>query len=450
MSSAITREGAAAAAHPWAHQADLTAYARRILGDQADLAEDVVQEAYLRLLALAAADQPPASARPWLFRVVRNLAIDERRGAARRALPVAEPADWGAHGDDPAELAERRQDAEAVLAGLAALPPKERRALELEQAGVGASEIAAELGTSTNAVHQALFRARRRLRSARAVAWSLAPIPLVSLAYKLGDTGLANTLAGMPPGSGRAVPVAGVAGAIVATLVGGGVVVIHQIDRQPVSSPNARVVAVEGASGPIAQRAPAAGTSFVVGGRSLRLPASASGGSSGARESVGSSSKGPGPAAAVVGRTVRQPSDSGPGPSARSGRDSGLSGSSGPSASSGSSSSSGSGPAVAAVAAAAAAGADHHRGRDDGGATATSGRKAGARQGGQSGSEPAKAHRSGSGKHRKAVAPAAVDPTPPVAEHPPEAPEVDVPEVDDPNAPSGGRLTGSRGGPQTP
>jgi RNA polymerase sigma factor (sigma-70 family) len=432
MSSAITRDGAGPAAHPWAHQADLTAYARRILGDQSDVAEDVVQEAYLRLLALAAADQPPSSARPWLFRVVRNLAIDERRGAARRALPVAEPGDWSGHGDDPADLAERRQDAEAVLAGLAALPPRERRALELEQAGMGATEIAAELGTSTNAVHQALFRARRRLRSARAVAWSLAPVPLVSLAYRLGDTGVANTIASLPPGGGRAVPVAGVAGALVATLVGGGVV-IHQLDRQAVSGPSTRVVAVEGVSGPIAERAPSTGSSFVVGGRNIRLPTALAGATAGARESVASVSRGPGPAAAaVVERTVRDPGHGGPGSGRRSGRDEG---SSGPPAAIA--------PALGATGAV-ASGSDDHHGRDG---SATSDRGPRSRHGERSGPDSGRSHRAGSGKHRKAAAPAAsVDPTPPKADHPDGTPEVDQPEVDDPNAPSGGRLTGSRGG----
>jgi RNA polymerase sigma-70 factor (ECF subfamily) len=67
----------------WAHREELVAYSRRLLGAHADLAEDVVQEAYLRLHECAAAGDPVEEARPWLFRVARNLALDERRRGRR-------------------------------------------------------------------------------------------------------------------------------------------------------------------------------------------------------------------------------------------------------------------------------------------------------------------------------------------------------------------------------
>lgn len=220
-------------ARQWAHHGDLVMYARRVLGERSDAAEDIVQEAYLRLLGLAASDEAPTGARPWLFRVVRNLAIDERRSAARRADPVAEPDILGtASLDDTESLVEHREELADALRGMASLPPRERRAIEMDQAGLGASAIASELGTTPNAVHQALFRARKRLRNSRAVAWGLIPIGLAPFALRLSDPALAATITNLPPGVpvGRALPVAG----IVAAAMVGGSVVVPVVDHTPV------------------------------------------------------------------------------------------------------------------------------------------------------------------------------------------------------------------------
>ena len=220
------------AAQSWAHHSDLVMYARRVLGDKSDTAEDVVQEAYLRLLGLAASDEAPTSARPWLFRVVRNLAIDERRSAARRADPVADTAILGTAAlDDTAELVEQREEIAGAFRDIAALPPRERKALEMDQAGIGAQAIAMELGTTPNAVHQALFRARKRLRNGRAVAWGLIPIGLAPFALRLSDPALAVTFTNLPPGApiGRALPVAG----IVAAAMVGGSAVAPSVDPNP-------------------------------------------------------------------------------------------------------------------------------------------------------------------------------------------------------------------------
>jgi RNA polymerase sigma-70 factor (ECF subfamily) len=46
-----------------------------------DAPEDVVQEAFLKLVSLR---QPPNKVVPWLYRVVRNAALDARKAALRR------------------------------------------------------------------------------------------------------------------------------------------------------------------------------------------------------------------------------------------------------------------------------------------------------------------------------------------------------------------------------
>ncbi len=251
-------------ARQWAHHSDLVMYARRVLGDRSDTAEDIVQEAYLRLLGLAASDEAPTAARPWLFRVVRNLAIDERRSAARRADPVAEPDILGTAAlDDTESLVEHREELAGALRDMAALPPRERRAIEMDQAGIGAQAIATELGTTPNAVHQALFRARKRLRDTRAVAWGLIPIGLAPFALRISDPALAATITNLPPGVpvGRALPVAG----IVAAAMVGGSVVVPVVDQTPANEKSTqlfvqRAAAASAASSPISNGDPAGGS----------------------------------------------------------------------------------------------------------------------------------------------------------------------------------------------
>ena len=148
----------------WAHRAELVVYARRLLGAQGEMAEDVVQEAFLRLHQSDSEGAGIRDARPWLFRVTRNLALDERRGARRgeavqSSLEVVAVTPRG-----PLEVLQGREEARQALRGLGDLPPRERHTVILDQAGLAPTAIARRMDTTTNAVHQALFRARRRMR----------------------------------------------------------------------------------------------------------------------------------------------------------------------------------------------------------------------------------------------------------------------------------------------
>ncbi|MDE1146586.1 MAG: sigma-70 family RNA polymerase sigma factor [Azospirillaceae bacterium] len=140
-----------------AHRAALVAYACGITGNQAS-AEDVVQDAWLRLHQ---AEPARALDRPlnYLYRIVRNLAIDGRR---RARLERA----WG--DDDLASIAERvPSDAPSpenavqasgelrqLLSALDELPERTRRALILHRAeGRTLKEVAAALGISVGLAH---------------------------------------------------------------------------------------------------------------------------------------------------------------------------------------------------------------------------------------------------------------------------------------------------------
>lgn len=140
----------------------LLAIAGRILGSPAG-AEDVVQEAWLRL---AGAERPDNVA-AWLTTVVTRLCLDQLR-SRRHVLPsdeLPDAVDPAAGPEADAMLADR-VDA-AMLVVLHTLSPIERVAFVLHDLfGVPFDEVAATLGRSEAAVRQLASRARRRLRGA--------------------------------------------------------------------------------------------------------------------------------------------------------------------------------------------------------------------------------------------------------------------------------------------
>jgi RNA polymerase sigma-70 factor (ECF subfamily) len=147
-----------------AHRGALVTYARGILGDHGR-AEDVVQEAYLRLANAAdsrAIDEPQG----YLYRIVRNLAVDSRR----RAQPV-EAIEDRIPLDRPSPEAEalHKDQLRIVRAALDELPERSRIALEMHRLeGRKLREIAERLGISITQAHtiivEAVEHCKKRLR----------------------------------------------------------------------------------------------------------------------------------------------------------------------------------------------------------------------------------------------------------------------------------------------
>jgi RNA polymerase sigma factor (sigma-70 family) len=146
------------------HHDALLRYLGRLTGD-ADLAEDVTQEAYIRLLEQAPQDQ---NLRAWLFRVATNLVRDRarrtrrHRDALRRSferVPVADAR------DRPDEVVEREEARQIVRLALDALNEKERTMLLMREEGFTHREIAEAVGTTTKSVGTMVARALRKLAS---------------------------------------------------------------------------------------------------------------------------------------------------------------------------------------------------------------------------------------------------------------------------------------------
>jgi RNA polymerase sigma-70 factor (ECF subfamily) len=142
--------------------------AYRLVGDRHE-AEDVSQEAYLRVFRSVGGFREDARFETWLYRIVANVAFThlKRKGRFGRVL-----ADGPAEGHDaePAGMQEARPvdaivDREEVKRVLRELPEGLRVVLVLRDVyGLTMKEIGEEMGLSEGAVKVRLHRARKRLR----------------------------------------------------------------------------------------------------------------------------------------------------------------------------------------------------------------------------------------------------------------------------------------------
>ena len=109
--------------------------AYRILGES-EAAEDVVQDAFLSAWRGAASyRRERGNPRAWLLSIVHHRAVDLlRRKTTFRPAPL-EAAELSPADDDTAELAEKNVEHKTVRDALEALPPAQRRTIELAYFG---------------------------------------------------------------------------------------------------------------------------------------------------------------------------------------------------------------------------------------------------------------------------------------------------------------------------
>jgi RNA polymerase sigma factor (sigma-70 family) len=141
-----------------------------------DVADDIVAEAFARVLAaIRAGGGPDHAFRPYLFAAVRNLANDWI--AARRRVTVIADLDEEADdrsaplisgfSGDAATEAEARAEARLIVRAFSRLPKRWRAVLwQLEVEGKAPAEVAPVFGLSGNGVSALAMRAREGLRQA--------------------------------------------------------------------------------------------------------------------------------------------------------------------------------------------------------------------------------------------------------------------------------------------
>ena len=124
-----------------AHAAPLVLYARQ----WCDAPEDIVQEAFVKLVRQS---RPPEDAAAWLYRVVRNGALDAAKMARRRhqhETAAAQPVRWFVEPEVDG------LDAETAVAALERLAPEQREVIVARHwGGLSFEQIAAVAGCSAS------------------------------------------------------------------------------------------------------------------------------------------------------------------------------------------------------------------------------------------------------------------------------------------------------------
>ena len=148
-------------------ESPLLGYALRYTGDPSQ-AEDVVQEAFMKLHAQF---ESVAKPRPWLYRTVRNLALNRRRDA-QKIVSLESPAEnensAGTDTADPALLPDeqiiRLEGIGLVRISLAALDERSRELIRLKfNDELSYKDIAARMGLTTSNVGFILHHALKTL-----------------------------------------------------------------------------------------------------------------------------------------------------------------------------------------------------------------------------------------------------------------------------------------------
>jgi len=192
----------------------LDRFAAAIVGGHS---EDVTQDAFSKALLALRGSEAEIELRPWLYRIVRNTALNDLRDRPPAAEQLGEAL---AGGHSAAVEAERREEIAELMGRLRALPEPQRAAIVMrELEGLGHEEIAAALGVSGGAARQAIYRARVALRNGLGL---LVPLPLLRLLFDHGAETAGAGAGGAVVAAGAASAAGGGSGAALGGLGGGG------------------------------------------------------------------------------------------------------------------------------------------------------------------------------------------------------------------------------------
>lgn len=147
-------------------QGPLQAYLKRLCG-QPELAEDLAQETFVRVLANLHRFDDRFRFSTWLFTIARRLWLNH--AARRRPVPDSEHVERrGGAGAGPVAAVQERERTtllrKALDAAIGALTGPQRDVVLLyHQQGLGIGEIARQSGLPQGTIKSHLYRARRRM-----------------------------------------------------------------------------------------------------------------------------------------------------------------------------------------------------------------------------------------------------------------------------------------------
>jgi len=141
----------------------LRRFARSLTRDQAD-ADDLSQLSVERALKAREQWQPGTRLDAWMYRIMRNIWIDEARARARRAQTFAPEEEGLSVGDDGHEAIERNVEMNDVDRAMAKLPDEQREVIALVLVeGLAYKEAAEILEIPMGTLTSRLVRGRQAL-----------------------------------------------------------------------------------------------------------------------------------------------------------------------------------------------------------------------------------------------------------------------------------------------
>lgn len=139
-------------------------YAWRMVGEAQD-AQDLTQETFLRAYRAFERLEPDSNVRAWLYRIATNVCLTflKRRGRVNTVpldvIPVA-------GGENPHDAVSRKELLREVAEAVEALPTRQRAAIvQRKYQGLGYAEIAASLGISEETARAHVYQGLRKLRA---------------------------------------------------------------------------------------------------------------------------------------------------------------------------------------------------------------------------------------------------------------------------------------------
>ena len=145
------------------HIASLRRYARVLCGNDAD-ADDLVQETLTRAIAAASTFRPGGDLRAWLFSILHNTFVSQKRQYARRAR-ASRFIDVSLREAAVPPSQEKHVEAENTLSMLSKLNPDQQAVLVLIAVeGLSYAEAAKTLGIPIGTLMSRLARGREELR----------------------------------------------------------------------------------------------------------------------------------------------------------------------------------------------------------------------------------------------------------------------------------------------
>jgi RNA polymerase sigma-70 factor (ECF subfamily) len=146
------------------HRDRTVALAYRILG-QWNRAEDISQEAFLRVYMAAGTYRPDAKFTTWLYKIVVNLCIDEKR-QAQRSDSLAQTYEYLQAGTKNSLNDNEREEIIGIVhKAIQKLNRRQRTVVILHKLeGLSHAEISNRTGWSQSSIESLLVRAYRKLR----------------------------------------------------------------------------------------------------------------------------------------------------------------------------------------------------------------------------------------------------------------------------------------------